>query len=72
MRAKVSVVAPPGDGTMILIGLAGYVCAWLQTGMPNPIAAIIKSRTIVFIGAVTRSFFASIGLVQKRTLHPRG
>jgi hypothetical protein len=31
--------------------------------MPNPIAAIIKSRTIVFIGAVTRSFFASIGLV---------
>jgi hypothetical protein len=57
MRAKVSVVAPPGDGTMILIGLAGYVCAWLQTGMPNPIAAIIKSRTIVFIGAVTRSFF---------------
>src|SRR6516225_11977641 len=52
MRAKVSVVAPPGDGTMILISLAGYVCAWLQTGMPNPIVAIIKSRTIVFMSVV--------------------
>jgi hypothetical protein len=33
---------------MILIGLAGYVCAWLQTGMPNAIAAVIKRRMIVF------------------------
>src|SRR5271169_528877 len=62
MRAKVSVVAPPGDGTMILIGLAGYVCAWLQTGMPNAIAAVIKRRTIVVTGALP-VIVRSVGLV---------